>query len=149
MEATLHALGQILLRSIPTFSLLILLHFYLKSVFFRPMAKLLHQRYEASEGARKMAQHMLEQAAAKTGEYEEALRKAKGEVYEAQDRLRKELQEQHESELRAARKQAEAAVSQAKADLAEDVEAAKDSLSRESELLANQIVEAILRGRAA
>ena len=149
MEATLAALGQILLRAIPTFFLLILLHFYLKRVFFRPFQKLLHERYEATEGARKLAAQSLEQAAAKAAEYEAALRKAKGEVYEAQDRMRKELQEQHESELRTAQKQAEATVNQAKAELAKDVEAAKDGLARESELLANQIVEAILRGRAA
>lgn len=149
MEATLHALGQILLRAIPTFFLLILLHFYLKNVFFRPLGKVLQQRYEASEGARLLAAQSLERAKAKAAEYEAALRKAKSELYEAQDRHRKELQEQHESELRTGRKQAEAAVNQAKAELAKDVEAAKDSLSRESELLANQIVETILRGRAA
>jgi F-type H+-transporting ATPase subunit b len=149
MEATLHALGQILLRAIPTFFLLILLHFYLKFVFFRPMGKVLHQRYEATEGARKLAEQSLERAAAKAAEYEAALRKARAEVYEAQERLHKQLQEQHESELRNARKQADATVEQARAELAKEVEAAKDNLSRESELLANQIVEAILRGRAA
>ena len=149
MEATLHALGQILLQAIPTFVLVILLHFYLKAVFFRPMKKVLHQRYEATEGARKLAEESLERAAAKTAEYEAALRKARSEVYEGFERIHKDLQEQHESEMRAARKEAEATVSQARADLAKDVEAAKDGLSRESELLANQIVEAILRGRAA
>jgi F-type H+-transporting ATPase subunit b len=149
MEATLHALGEILIRAIPTFVLLILLHFYLKAVFFRPLRKILHQRYEASEGARILAAKSLEQAAAKAAEYEAALRKARGEVYEAHERMNKELQEQHETELRAARKQAETAVEQAKAELAKEVESAKDSLSRESELLANQIVESILRGQAA
>ena len=149
MEATLQALGQILLRAIPTFILLIILHFYLKAVFFRPLGKLLHQRYEATEGARLVAAKSLEQAAAKAGEYEAALRKAKAEVYDAHERMNKELHETHESELRAARKQAEAMVNQAKADLAKDVESAKDNLSRESEVLANQIVEAVLRGQAA
>jgi F-type H+-transporting ATPase subunit b len=149
MEATLHALGEILLKAIPTFVLLILLHFYLKAIFFRPLRKILHQRYEASEGARILAAKSLEQASAKAAEYEAALRKARGEVYEAHDRMNKELQEQHESELRTARKQAEAAVAQAKADLAKEVETAKDNLARESELLANQIVETILRGQAA
>jgi len=149
MEATLQALGQILLRAIPTFFLLILLHFYLKIVFFRPMRKIMQQRYEATEGARKVAEESLQRAAAKAGEYEAALRKAKGEVYDAHDQLHKELQEHHESELRNARKQAEAVVNQAKAELAKEVEAAKDSLAGESELLANQIAETILRGRAA
>lgn len=149
MEATLQALGQILLRAVPTFFLVILLHFYLKNVFFKPFQKVLRQRYEASEGARKLAEQSLERAAAKAAEYEAALRKAKGEVYEAHDKMHKQLQEQQESELRAARKQADAAVAQARAELAQDMEAAKDSLARDSELLATRIAESILRRRAA
>jgi F-type H+-transporting ATPase subunit b len=149
MEATLQALGQILLKAVPTFLLVIFLNFYLKNVFFKPFKKMLQQRYEASEGARRVAAQSLEKAAAKAAEYEAALRKAKGEVYEAHDRMHKQLQEQQELELRAARKQADAAVGRAKADLAKDVEAAKDGLARQSEVLASQIAESVLRRSAA
>jgi F-type H+-transporting ATPase subunit b len=149
MQATLHALGQILLRAVPTFFLVIFLHFFLKYFFFKPFQKVLDQRHAASEGARKLAQESLERAAAKAGEYENALRKAKGELYESQEKLHKELQEQQEAEIHAARKQADATVSQARADLAKDVEEAKNSLARESEALAGQIVESILRRNAA
>lgn len=149
MDATLQALGQILLKAVPTFLLVIFLNFYLKNVFFKPFRKVLQQRYEASEGARKVAQQSLERAAAKAAEYETALRRAKGEVYENQERVRKQLQEQQESELRAARKEAEAAVARAKADLGKDVEAAKDGLVRESDMLAQQIGDSILRRIAA
>ena len=149
MEATLQALGQILLKAVPTFLLVIFLNFYLKNVFFKPFKKILQQRYEASEGARKVAAQSLDKAAAKAAEYEAALRKAKGGVYEDQDRMHKQLQEKQESELRAARKQADATVARAKEDLAKDVEAAKDSLARESEMLAHQIAESVLRRSAA
>jgi F-type H+-transporting ATPase subunit b len=149
MEATLQALGQILLKAVPTFLLVVFLNFYLKHLFFKPFKKVLQQRYEASEGARKVAEQSLEKAAAKAAEYEAALRKAKGEVYETQDRMHRQLQEQQEEELHAARKQADGAVSRAKADLAKDVEAAKDGLARESELLAQQIAESVLRRSAA
>lgn len=149
MDATLQALGQILLKAVPTFLLVIFLNYYLKSVFFKPFQKMLQQRYEASEGARKVAEQSLERAAAKASEYEAALRRAKGEVYENQERAHKHLHEQQESELQAARKEAEAAVSRAKADLAKDVEAAKNGLVRESEMLAQQIADSILRRNAA
>jgi F-type H+-transporting ATPase subunit b len=149
MEATLQALGQILLKAVPTFLLVIFLNFYLKAVFFKPFRKMLQERYEASEGARKVAEQSLERAAAKAGEYEAALRRAKGEVYENQGRIHQQLLEQQESDLRAARKQADAAVARARADLAKDVEAAKDGLARESEILAQQIAESILRRSAA
>ena len=149
MEATLQALGQILLKAVPTFLLVIFLNFYLKAVFFKPFRKVLQQRYEASEGARKLAEQSLERAAAKAAEYEAALRRAKGEVYELRERTHKELQEQQESELRAASKEADVAVARAKADLAKDVEVAKDGLARESEILAQQVAELILRRSAA
>ena len=149
MEVILHELAQILLRALPTFFLLILLHFYMKHVFFRPLGKVLRARYEASEGARLAAQGILEKAAVKTAEYEAALRRARSEVYEKQEHVFKELQEQQDVQLGQARKQAEASVNRAKADLARDVESAKDGLSREGELLANLVVEAILGGRAA
>jgi F-type H+-transporting ATPase subunit b len=149
MEATLHALGGILLKAVPTFLLLVLLHFYLKGVFFKPLQKVLRQRYEATEGARKLAAESLERAAAKTAEYQAAMRAARGEIYQAQEQLRKRLQEDEFAELTGARRRARAAVEEAKTQLSSDVEAAKAGLARDSELLANQIVESILRRNAA
>ena len=149
MDVILRDLGGILLRAVPTFFLVIFLHFYLKSVFFGPMQQVLKKRYEATEGARKLADQSLARAAEKTAEFEAALRAAKAEVYHAQDQLHKQLQEQQATELQAARKQAEALVAQARADLAKDAEAAKAGLGRESELLANQIADSILRRSAA
>ena len=93
MDAMLQALGRILLGAVPTFLLVILLHFYLKSMFFKPLEKVLRQRYEATEGARKLAQQSLEQAAAKTASYEAQLRAAKAQMYQAQEQLHKQLQE--------------------------------------------------------
>lgn len=149
MDAILRDLGGILLRAVPTFLLVIFLHFYLKSVFFGPIRRVLDKRYEATEGARKLAEQSLARASQKTSEFEAAMRAAKAEVYHIQDQLYKQLQEQQAAELLAARKQGEAMVAQAKADLAMDVEAAKAGLARESELLANQIAESILRRSAA
>jgi F-type H+-transporting ATPase subunit b len=149
MEATLHALGGILLKAVPTFLLLVLLHFYLKGIFFKPLQKVLRQRYEATEGARKLAAESLERAAAKTVEYQAAMRAARGEIYQAQEQSRKRLQEAEFTELTEARRRAQAAVAEAKTQLASDVEAAKAGLASDSDLLANQIAESILRRNAA
>ena len=145
----LHALGGILLRAVPTLLLVILLHFYLKSIFFKPLGKVLHQRYEATEGARKLADQSLEQAAAKTASYEAQLRTAKAGMYHAQEQLHKQLQEREAAAVAEARKNADAAVKLAKTQLAADVEVAKTSLAADSESLANQIAETILRRNAA
>jgi F-type H+-transporting ATPase subunit b len=149
MDAMLHALGGILLRAVPTSLLVILLHFYLKNMFFKPLEKVLHERFQATEGARQSAEKSLTEAAAKTAHYEEQLRVAKAEMYQAQERLSRELAEQEAAAVAEARKSADAAIKQAKAALAADVELAKASLAADSEMLANQIAEAILRRNAA
>ena len=149
MEATLHALGGILLKAVPTFLLIVLLHFYLKRLFFKPLQKVLRQRYEATEGARKLAAESLDRAAAKTAEYQAAMRAARGEIYQAQEQLHKRLQDGEFAELTAARRRAQAAVEEAKTQLSIDVEAAKTGLARDSDLLADQIAESILRRDAA
>lgn len=149
MDLILHQLGGLLLKAVPTFLLVMLLHFYLKHVFFRPMGRVLHQRYEATEGARKRAAESLEHASQKAARYEAAMRAARAEVYQAQEHLHQQLQEREAAELAAARKRAEAAVQEAKAGLARDVDRARATLERDSESLANQIAESILQRSAA
>ncbi len=148
MDATLHALGGLLLRAIPTFVLVLLLNFYLRSVFFNPMAKTLKERYDATEGARKLAEQAMEHAAAKTAEYEAAMRAARAEVYEAQERVHEELQEQRAAQLQAARERANAAVQKAKDEMANEVETAKATLAGQAESLSDQITRSILRSAA-
>jgi F-type H+-transporting ATPase subunit b len=149
MDATLHALGGILLRAIPTFLLVIFLHLYLKTMFFKPLEKVLKQRYDATEGARKLAELSFERASAKTAEYEAALRAARAEAYRAQESLFKDLHEREAAELAAARASAEASIKEAKQLLARDVAAAQASLARESEALAIRIADTLLRRSAA
>ena len=150
MEETLHALSGILLRAIPTFLLVLFLHFYLKYMFFKPLDKVLHARYEATEGARLRAAESLERAAARTAEYEAALRAARSEVYKTQEQLHRRMQEEQAAQVHAAREQAESAVRDAKAQLAAEIAQAKTDLAAQSDALAGQIADAILhRGAAA
>jgi len=149
MESTLHALGGILLNAIPTFLLVVFLHFFLKAVFFKPLQEVLHQRYDATVGARKLADEALARAASRTAEYEAAMRSARAEVYQAQEHMHKQLEEREASELHAARVLADESIQKAKADLAADAAGARTSLAQQSEALANQIAESILRRSAA
>ena len=149
MDQTLRALGEILLNAVPTFLLVVFLHFYLKKVFFQPMERVLRQRFEATEGARKLAEAALARAAARTSEYEAAIRAAKSKIYQEQEEFYKQVQEGQSAQIAAAHQSAEAAAREAKEQLARDVEAAKASLARSSDALANEIAESILRGTAA
>src|SRR5882724_574695 len=121
MEETLRALGGILLRAVPTFILVVLLHFYLKFIFFKPLQRVLRQRYEATEGARKLAEASLTKASEKAAEYEAALRSARAQTYQELEQLRRQLQDDRALAVREARARAEAAVSQAKAALGAEV----------------------------
>jgi F-type H+-transporting ATPase subunit b len=149
MEAILHQLGELLLKAIPTFLLVVLLSFYLKGVFFKPLERVLRQRYDATEGARKLAEESMQRAAAKTQEYEAALRAARAELYQAQEQAHKQLQEQAAAQIAEARRQAEETVTEAKLRIAKDAEEAMASLAAESDTLANQIADTILRRSAA
>ena len=149
MDVILQQLGQLLLKAVPTFILVVLLQFYLKRVFFKPLAKVLQQRYNATEGARKAAEESLARASAKAAEYEAAIRSARAELYQAQEQFHEQLQEQEAAQIAEARRRAETVIAAAKAELAKDVAAARASLAGDSDQLANQIAESVLRRSAA
>ena len=149
MDATLNALGGILLRAVPTFIIVILLNFYLKIIFFKPFDEVLRKRYEATEGARELAKRSAERAAAKAAEYEAAMRAARAEVYQALEQSHKRLEERHAADLAAARQRTEAVVREAKLQLAAEAEAAKGLLARDAEALSDEIARALLSRSAA
>ena len=147
MDQILHALGGLLLRALPTFLLVLLLHFYLKRVFYRPLEKVLDERYKATEGARKLAHDSMEAAARKAAECESAIRDARGEIYREQEEAREKWRQEHAAAVEEARRGAKAQVGQAKAELAGGVAEARRTLEAEGEALAGRIADSILRGR--
>ncbi|MCZ2147444.1 MAG: hypothetical protein LC126_06685 [Bryobacterales bacterium] len=149
MEATLNALGGILLNAIPTFLLIILLHFYLKGVFFKPLEKVLHERDEATAGARRRAEEGLARAEEKARQYEESLRQARNEIYKEQEETRKKWQAGQAAEIAEASRRSKAMLASAKEQIASETAAARQALEAESTTLAAQIAETVLQGRAA
>jgi len=148
MEQTLQALGGILLKAIPTVILLLILHAYLRAMLFRPIAKMLKQREELTEGARKAADQSLAAAEAKAAEYEAKLRDARSAVYREQEETRKRWLEDQTAQIEQARSSADTAVRKAKDELKAEAAKARDMLAQTSSALANQIAESLLTGRA-
>ncbi len=149
MDATLHALGRIVLYGLPTSFLVILLSIYLKVMYFKPFEKMLAARYEATEGARKAAEESLARANAKAQEFDAALQQARHAIYSEQEQYLKKLRDQQAAETEAAHRAAEARLTQAREQLAADAAAARASLAAQADVLASQIADAILNGRAA
>lgn len=149
MEDTLHALGQILVQALPTFFIVLFLFVYLRSVFFKPLEKVLAERAEATEGARKKAADALDRASAKVTAYEEQIRAARNEIYREQEEVRRKWRDEQTAQVAAARQRSETLVKEAKATVAAEAAQAKDSLAGNSQALADQITQTILQRRPA
>lgn len=148
MEQTIQALGGILLKSIPTIFLLLLVYFYLKAVLFGPLQKVLAQREELTEGARKTAETSMALAEAKAQEYEAKLREARSDLYKEQEAMRRQWLEDQAKQIAAARAAAETATADAKHAIATEVALARTNLLETSTGLADQIAAAVLARRA-
>ncbi len=147
MDTILDALGGLVLRALPTFALLIVLHFYLKYMFFSPLDRLLDKRRQATEGARSAAEATLEKAAAKTAEYETAIRTVRGEIYKEQEETRRQWRQEQSSALEQNRREAMEMTRQAQEQFAAEAANARQLLAGQSESLANQIADAVLKGK--
>ena len=89
MKTTLEALGDLLIKGIPTILFFIILTAYLKRVFFKPLARILDERKKATEGVRELAQRAFEAAEKKSSEFERALQMARAEIHEEHESLRR------------------------------------------------------------
>jgi len=148
MEATLQALGALLVQAIPTIVLVILLHFYLKSVFFGPLARTLQKRREATEGARELAEGSMKRAAEKSAEYEAALQQARSAIYREQDEARRQWLDDQTRQVDEARTKAHEAIHGAAAAIGAEAASARRDLEGQSSELAEQIARRVLEGRA-
>jgi len=148
MGQTLQALGGILLQAIPTICLLLIVHFYLKWMFFRPMREVLEKRRAATEGARESAAAMLKQAEEKSNTLEAALRKARDEIYQENEEQRRRWIEEQTSRLEDARHESRELIHKAKQELEAEAETAKRSLTATAETLAEDITRSLLGRKA-
>ena len=148
MGQTLQALGGILLQAIPTICLLLIVHLYLKWMFFRPVREVLKKRREATEGARESAAAMLKKAAEKTATLEAALRKARDEIYQENEETRRRWIGEQASRLEEARRESRELIHQAKQELEGEAATAKRALAGMADSLADEITRSLLGGRA-
>ena len=147
MEQTLHALGGILLKSIPTVVLLLFLYFYLKSMLFGPLTRVLKQREELTAGTRHAAQKSLKDAERKVQEYEAKMREARAEVYREQEETRKQWLADQASQVDSAQKRTGQTVQQSKEEITAEITAARLTLAESAGVLADQIATAVLARR--
>jgi F-type H+-transporting ATPase subunit b len=149
MEATLQALGGILLKAIPTICLLVIVFIYLRWMFFGPLEKILEQRREASSGAMKNAEALLAKAEQTAATIEAQLRKAREDIYQEQESARRDWITAQTGQLDQARHQSHELVHQARQQLAAETAAAKRELAATADGLAEQIARSFLERKTA
>jgi F-type H+-transporting ATPase subunit b len=149
MEATLHALGRILLNALPTFLILLFLFVYLQQMFFQPLRRTLAARFAASEGAQIGAKESLERASVQVAEYQRALQVARVESYKEQEVAFQQIAAENAARAAEVRKVAETKVDLAKLQMDTDVSEARKSLGAQSVELAERITAVILQGHGA
>ncbi|MFL6465367.1 MAG: hypothetical protein ACJ73N_13270 [Bryobacteraceae bacterium] len=149
MDSTLHALANLLLQAIPTVVFFLFLAFYLKQVYFRPLAKVLDQRRVETEGVRELSQRAFEAADQKSSEFERALQLARADINAENEALRQKWTQEQMETVAQARAEAEARVAQAKGEIAEETKRVQSELEANVQPLSEQIVQSLLRRRAA
>ncbi len=143
-DQILAKVGSLILQAVPTLIIVIVLHFYLKSMLFKPLAKVLAERDALTKGAREKAGASLKLADEKAAQYEKSIRDARTELYKEQEAMRKEWLADQSAQVEQSRARADAALKAAKEEIARDVAEARLNLGAQSEQLAAKIVSSIL-----
>jgi F-type H+-transporting ATPase subunit b len=149
MDATLQALVALLIKAIPTIAIFLFLIIYLQATYFKPIARILKERRDKTEGVKQLAQQAFESADKRTSELERALQLARVEISQQQEQLRRQWAAEEAETLNAARQQAEAKLAAARLAIAKEVERAKSEMDMNVEALSTSIVQALAGRRAA
>ena len=148
MEQTLQALVGLMVKAIPTALFLIFLVFYLRSMLFGPLAKVLKQREDLTGGAREAATASLAAADRKQQDYEAKFNQARAEVYKSQEETRRQWLDDQASAVATARTQAGEQVQAARQQIETEAATARQTLMLTGESMAEEIAGVMLDGRA-
>jgi F0F1-type ATP synthase membrane subunit b/b' len=144
----LNQLTGLIWQAAPTFFLLLVLYLCLKTLFFKPLEKVLEERSAGIEGARQSAESTQAAAQEKVRAYQEALKKARSQIYADQEAARRAALEERAGMVREARNRANETTRVAKERIAAEMTQAREQLDRESQALAGEIVRVVLAQRA-
>lgn len=147
MEATFQALGGLLLKAVPTVILLLVVHFYLKWMFFGPLRQVLAERRAATVGMQDAASTLLAKADQQSKSIDAQLKAAREEIYQEQEESRRRWIIEQTQRLDQARHQARDMIHQSRIELEGEAARVKTELAATADSLANQIVDSLLARR--
>ena len=143
-DQILAKVGSLIVQAVPTLFLIVVLHFYLKAMLFKPLAKVLAERDALTKGAKATAEASLKLADEKATQYEKSIRDARTELYKEQESMRKQWLDDQTTQLSTARTASEARIRIAREEIANDVAEARKGLDAEASELADKIAAHIV-----
>jgi F-type H+-transporting ATPase subunit b len=145
MSDLVHQIGELFLRAVPVALIVLLFYIIMRSLFFRPLLKVMAERDARTAGAQKAAEAAQSAAAEKIRQYQEALRQARAKLYLEQEAERKKLLDERAAVLKDARSKATAEVNSAKERVSREFSSAKKDLDATTAQLATEIAQRILQ----
>jgi len=144
MQLIFQQLGVLFVGAIPTAALFIVLVLAYQFLVLQPLTAALTKRKQLTTGAMEAAQKAVAEAEAKTGEYAERLRLARGEAQKIREQRLKQWTAERDTVLEAARKKAVEKVRQARAELETEIATARAVIEASAADLAAQAVRVVL-----
>jgi F-type H+-transporting ATPase subunit b len=145
MDQTLRQLGGLLLGAVPTAILLGTLYVLYTLLVHKPLTAVLAERRNRTEGAKEKARADLASAEARTADYEQRLREARGKIFKSQEARRQQAMQARAEAVAKARAKTQEQVKQARAGIEQDKQQAMASLQGEAGQLASAIVRTVLQ----
>jgi F-type H+-transporting ATPase subunit b len=145
MDQIRRQLGQLLLGAVPTVILLAMVYALYSFLVQRPLAAVLSERRNRTQGAMEKARADIAAAEARTADYEQRLREARQKIFKLQEARRQQANQTRAQAIQQARTRAQEQVQQARAALEEDKQQAMSKLQIDASRLAIAIVRTVLR----
>jgi F-type H+-transporting ATPase subunit b len=143
MPDLVHQLGELFLGAVPVALIVLVFYLVLRSLFFRPLLKVIAEREALTLGAQKSAEAAQAAAAEKIRQYEEALKQARAKVYAEQEAARRKLMEERAAFLKEARAKATAELNAAKQGMEKEFALTKKELEATSAELSVEIARRV------
>ena len=145
MGDILGKLGELLLSSIPAIFCLLIVWAAYRSIVYTRLQQVLAERQALTEGAIERAREEIAAAEERTSEYERRVREARAQIFQVQEAHSRRTMEERNNALAEAREKADAMSKSARAALEEEVLSAKSSLEKQTDSLADEIIDIVLR----
>jgi F0F1-type ATP synthase membrane subunit b/b' len=139
-------LGDLFLAAVPTVIIVFLFYLFMRWSFFGPMERVLAERHRRAEGAKQEAEASRVAVQEKLRTYNDSMKKARAEIFVEQETARRKVLDERQAAVSAARVTAQQNLQAAKETLAAEVQVVRTQLEKSSGVLANEIADSILAG---